>query len=107
MQGWRGINERLALQRPALDPTVCRIAPDHAGLVMRQVLKQPRMDRAQVSEVEIAGKRFFMQCRETVGDEVRLGPLARIAVAIRRLAHECGRFRDRGAASTRRLVPRA
>jgi hypothetical protein len=48
-----------------------------------------------------------MQCRETVGDEVRLGPLARIAVAIRRLAHECGRFRDRGAASTRRSVPRA
>lgn len=49
-----GVNEGLALQHPALDPTVFRIAPDHPGPVMRQVLKQPGMDGAQVGDVEMA-----------------------------------------------------
>jgi hypothetical protein len=48
-----------------------------------------------------------MQRRETIGDKVRLGPLVRLAVVIRRFAHGCGGFKDRDAASTRRSVPRA
>ena len=102
-----GVNEGLTLKHPAFDPTVFRIAPDHAGLVMRQVLKQPRVNGAQMGDVEMACERFFMQRRETVGDEIRLCHLACFAVAIRSLGHGCGGFRNCGAASTRRSVPRA
>jgi len=86
MQVGDGVNERHALQRPAPGPPVCRIAPDHAGLVMRQVLKQPGMDRARVGEVEIARYGIFMELLDPREDKPALAPI------IRAIAHTPARL---------------
>ena len=54
---------------------------------MRQVLKQPGMDRAQMGEVEIARDRIFMQFPDPREDKPALAPI------IPAIAHTPARLR--------------
>ena len=65
-----GMMGGLPLKNAKLYPSIRRIMPNHAGLVVRQILKEGGVDRFQMVGIEVALDGVRVEFSDTIGNKI-------------------------------------